>query len=110
MILIQNKYIKLLYHVVESHSKVLKNPKPIVRLEEFGEYGFKFLIRGFLSDVYTLDQWDISSDIRLEIVKTLREHGIKIAVPVRIMVDRSKKETNIEVKTGDIPEGSGVEE
>ena len=68
--------------VVESHSKVLKNPKPIIRLDDFGEYGYKFMVRGYLSDIYTLDQWEIASDIRIAIVQRLKEEGISIAIPV----------------------------
>jgi small-conductance mechanosensitive channel len=73
---------RLLYEVVESHSKVLKNPRPIIRLDDFGEYGYKFMVRGYLSDIYTLDQWEIASDIRIAIVQRLRQEGITIAIPV----------------------------
>ena len=73
---------KLLQEVVESHPKVLKNPKPIIRLDDFGEYGFKFMVRGYLSDIYTLDQWEIASDVRLAIVQRLRQENITIAIPV----------------------------
>ncbi len=34
--------------------------------------------------------WDIASDIRLAMVKTLRDQGIDIAVPVRRVVDMHK--------------------
>ncbi len=64
---------------------MLKNPKPIVRLENFTENGYLFLIRGYMSSNYTLEQWEIASDIRLTITKRLRESGIDIAVPVRIL-------------------------
>jgi small-conductance mechanosensitive channel len=77
------RVLQLLMEAVESHPKVLKNPRPIVRLDEFGEYGYKFMARGFLSDVYTLEQWNIASDIRIIIVKKLEENGIEIAVPMR---------------------------
>lgn len=73
---------KLLYEAVEAHPKVLKNPKPIIRLDDFGEYGYKFMVRGYLSDIYTLDQWEIASDVRLAIVQRLREENITIAIPV----------------------------
>ncbi len=73
---------KLLQEVVESHPKVLKNPKPIIRLDDFGEYGYKFMVRGYLSDIYTLDQWEIASDVRLAIVQRLRQENISIAIPV----------------------------
>ena len=84
--------------VLDESRVVLKNPRPVVRLENFTDLGYVFLVRGFLSSNHTLDMWDIASDIRFAIVKRLHEHGIEIAYPVRIMVsnsgtiDRKKKE------------------
>lgn len=75
----------ILLSILGESSFVLKNPKPIVRLENFSENGYVFLVRGYLSSNYTLDQWDIASDIRLAIVKKLKEAGIEIAVPVRVI-------------------------
>lgn len=75
----------LLVSMVESHPRILRTPRPIVRLDNFGEYGFVYLIRGFMSSTYTLDQWDIASDIRLSIAKAFYDKGIKIAMPIRIV-------------------------
>lgn len=69
----------LLYSAVGSHPNVLRNPKPMVRLEDFGEFGYLFLIRGFVSSAFTQDMWDIASDVRLLIIKILKEHNIEIA-------------------------------
>lgn len=74
----------ILLQTVESHPKVLKNPKPVVRLDEFSDHGYLFMARGFLSSTYTLDKWDIASEVRLLIIKRLREEKIRIAIPVRI--------------------------
>jgi small-conductance mechanosensitive channel len=73
----------LLYQVVEEHQNVLRNPKPIVRLDDFGVYGYVFLVRGYISPVYVLEMWDIASDLRLAMVKRLRENGIFVAIPIR---------------------------
>lgn len=80
-----SKAREILLQVLDNHPNILKSPKPIVRLNKFGEYGFVFLIRGFISSHYTLDMWDIAGDIRLSIVKALRDNNIEIAVPVRII-------------------------
>ncbi len=79
---------EILFAAVESYPTILRTPRPIIRLETFGEYGFVFLIRGFISSSYTLDQWDIASDIRLAIALALRNNAIKIALPVRITASR----------------------
>jgi len=78
---------EILLRVVESHPNVLKNPKPIVRLDEFSELGYLFLVRGFISSAYTLDQWNIASDIRFAVIKALHKEDIEIAVPVRRIID-----------------------
>ena len=81
---------EILLSVVEAHPNVLKNPRPIVRLDQFGEYGFIFLIRGFLSSVYTLEQWNTASDIRFAVIKELRANNISVALPVRMLMNRLK--------------------
>lgn len=75
----------LILQVLNNHPRILKTPKPIVFLNQFGEHGYTFMIRGFLSSTYTLDMWEIASEIRISILQTLREHHIKIAVPVRLV-------------------------
>ncbi len=78
------KVRELLLSVLDVHPRILKNPKPIVRLNDFGDHGYRFLVRGFVSSAYTLDMWDIASEVRFTIVKTFQEYSIKIAVPVRV--------------------------
>jgi small-conductance mechanosensitive channel len=76
----------LLMRVLDESRVVLKNPRPIVRLENFSDLGYVFLVRGFLSSNHTLDMWDIASDVRFAIVRKLHEHGIELASPVRIIM------------------------
>ena len=81
---------EVLYKVVEDFTNVLKNPKPWVRLDNFDEYGYEFMVRGFISSVYTLEKWEIASNIRLAIVKAFEEHNIKLA-PARLVLTRSNR-------------------
>jgi len=85
---------ELLLKVLDESPYVLKSPKPMVRFELFSDVGFTFLVRGFLSSNYTLEQWDIASDVRIEIVRTLRAHGVEIAVPVRVVYERDGVKTS----------------
>lgn len=80
---------QVLYDVLDMHPTVLKNPKPWVRLDNFAEYGYEFMIRGFISSVYTLEKWEIASNIRLSIVKTFQEKGIKLALPIHVLVSKN---------------------
>jgi small-conductance mechanosensitive channel len=82
------KVKELLLKVMDENTFILKSPNPIVRLQEFGQYGFVFMARGFLSSNYTLDQWDIASDVRLAMIKTLRQNGIQLALSTRIMLSK----------------------
>lgn len=72
--------------VLDQHPNILKSPAPVIRLENFAPDGFQFLVRGFITDKYILDRWDIASSVRFEIVRMLREHGIRIAVPTRYVI------------------------
>ena len=78
--------------VLEQNHNVLRSPQPIIRLHEFGEYGFIFLVRGFVTSKNILNKWDIASDMRFSIVKALREHDIKIAIPARAILERKPLE------------------
>ncbi len=72
----------ILHAAVEEHHNVLRNPRSIVRLMNFGEFGYEFMVRCFISSAYTLEMWDISSDIRLLIAKAFKEHNIEFAIPM----------------------------
>ncbi len=77
------KVISIFSQVLDENANVLKRPAPIIRLDDFSESGYVFMVRGFLSSVNVLNQWDIMSDIRLSIIKKLSENNIKTAYPVR---------------------------
>jgi small-conductance mechanosensitive channel len=77
-----SKVKTILHAAVDEHPNVLKNPKSIVRLMNFGEFGYEFMVRCFISSAYTLEMWDIGSDIRLLIAKAFKEHDIEFAIPM----------------------------
>ena len=72
----------ILLAATEEHPNVLKNPRPIIRLSNFTEYGYEFMVRCFVSSAYTLEMWDIGSDIRLLIAKAFKEQKIDFAIPM----------------------------
>lgn len=74
-----------LIRAIDSNVNVLKTPPPIIRLDNFGEYGYKFMVRGFIGPEKTLEQWNIASQVRIAIVELLAKEGIKIAFPVRVI-------------------------
>jgi small-conductance mechanosensitive channel len=87
------KVKELLLAAVQSHPNILRSPQPIIRLESFSDYGYQFMIRGYISSVYTLEQWDIESDIRITIAKVLRDNSISVAIrPVGVTFLPTKEE------------------
>jgi small-conductance mechanosensitive channel len=76
---------QLILKVLDSSTNVLKTPAPLVRLHDFIDNGYQFLIRAFITADKVYDQWDIASEIRLEMVRVLRSHAIEIASPVRLL-------------------------
>ncbi len=74
---------KLILKVMDDNNNLLKTPAPVVRLHEFLDHGYRFLVRGYLTSDKLADQWDIASDFRIELIRQLRAQGIEIATPVR---------------------------
>ena len=71
----------LLQKVVESHPAVLKNPAPIVWCHNFTPSGYQFLVRGFIASDRAAEQFEIGSQIRILLVKKLRQAQITISAP-----------------------------
>ena len=42
-------------------------------------------MRAFISSEKTMEQWEIASNVRFAIVKTLRGNGIDLSFPVQIV-------------------------
>ena len=68
----------ILEKVLDENTSVLKSPKPIVRLNEFGEQGLIFLVRGFVSSSNVNMMWEIAGEVRMGIVKQFKENNIQI--------------------------------
>ena len=73
---------KLLYKVLVGNPDILKVPEPLIRLDDFSDKGYTFMVRGYISSSNTLVQWTIASDVRLAIVAELKAHNIDVAEPV----------------------------
>ncbi len=77
---------RVIFSVVQAHPLVLKVPGVVGRLEEFEENAFVFLIRAFVSARRVKEQWEIAANIRTELIRAFKEHGIKLARAERIIV------------------------
>ncbi len=59
---------------------VMKDPEPIVFLDQFGESSIRFILYYFINNSFDNDR--IASGIRFEIDKQFKENNIKLPVPV----------------------------
>ncbi len=73
----------IVLEVLANNAMVLKNPAPIVRVNDFGQDGFEFMLRGFLSASQVSMQWDLRSDVRLALAQEFKKRNIEFAVPTR---------------------------
>jgi len=72
---------KVLETAVKSHPKVMENPAPRIRLENFGESSLDFKVLFWARHFYSIE--DIKSDLRFAIDKAFRENDIVIPFPQR---------------------------
>lgn len=75
------KVKELLLQSVNEQSGVLKNPKPFVLFEDFGDSALIFGVFFFISDSFVDPR--IKSEIRFKIDNLFREHNITIPFPQR---------------------------
>jgi len=80
-----DKVRSLILKVLDSNLNILKTPSPIVLLHDFVDNGFQFMIRGYVTADKVLEQWEISSALRLDIVRALRAATIEVASPTRVL-------------------------
>ncbi|MBM17785.1 MAG: hypothetical protein CL947_01795 [Epsilonproteobacteria bacterium] len=93
---------EVLLKILDEDPDVLKVPQPIVRLDDFSDKGYVFMIRGFLSSGNTLRQWDITSNIRFAIVAELKKKGIQVAAPSVDVVIHKKSIKDIYNHSNDV--------
>ncbi len=75
------KVESVLYNVAQNHPRVLKNPKPEVFFDEFGDSALNFLVYMWAETDRSMELRRIRSDIRFAIDEQFRNEGITIAFP-----------------------------
>ena len=73
----------LLKDVAGKHSLVLKNPEPFVRFEDYGDSALIFSVFFYTNEVFRVEK--IKSEIRIELFKVLKQNGITIPFPQRVV-------------------------
>ncbi|MTG96978.1 MULTISPECIES: mechanosensitive ion channel family protein [Myroides] len=70
----------VLLSAVEDNKDVLKHPKPIVFIDQFGDSSIRFILYYFIDNAFDNDR--IASDIRFEIDRKFKLNNIHLPVPV----------------------------
>ncbi|MFK5973955.1 MAG: mechanosensitive ion channel [Flavobacteriaceae bacterium] len=72
---------KILEEVAKKHARILKNPKPFVLFDDFGDSALMFSLHFYLDDSF--DDPFIKSDLRYMIDARFRENNVSIPFPQR---------------------------
>ena len=79
---------QLISETVQEHPLILKVPNTIIRLEEIEDDMQIFLVRAYISARRVKEQWEISSQLRMALIKLFADKGIQFAKPVRLVYNR----------------------
>ena len=71
---------EVLTAIVTSHEKVLKDPEPVVRLHNLGEWSVDFIVRPWVNKD---DYWDVYWDVTRAVKIRFDEEDISIPFPQR---------------------------
>ena len=77
------KVSKILIEIAKNHPNVIKEKgfEPLVRLVDFGESGIEFIVSLWIDEV--MNQWEVLSDVRMEIDAHFKKEHITIPFPQR---------------------------
>lgn len=94
--------IRVLQHVADKSTLILRHPPPFVVLENLGENGMDFSVRVYLADINK--SLGAQTELRADIVKALRAEGINIpfvsALAGHATIDAPAGRTFIEIGVG----------
>ncbi len=72
---------KILESLAEDHKSVLKNPKPFVQFDDFGDSALLFSLNFYIDDSFSVPR--LKSEMRYTIIAKFRENEVSIPFPQR---------------------------
>ena len=75
--------MKIIQTAAEEHPMVLKDPKPFVRLFDFGNSSIDLVLLFWSDEVFRVEK--VKSEIRIKIFDMFAENGITIPFPQRVV-------------------------
>lgn len=80
--------MKILKEAAEQQNGVLKQPKPFVRFNNYGDSSLDFTVYFWATEVFRVE--NIKSEIRVRIFELFKENNINIPFPQRVVHIRDK--------------------
>ncbi len=77
------KLMQILKEVVKKNERVLEEPEPFVRFEDYGDSALLFSVFFYSNEIFRVE--NIKSELRVEIFKALKENNITIPFPQRVI-------------------------
>lgn len=74
------KVKEILHSIIESHTLILKEPEPMIRVDKHGESSINFVVRVWCKRE---NYWDIYHDLQEQVKLVFDEEGITIPLPQR---------------------------
>ncbi len=84
-----NLLMKVLKEATMEHKGVLRDPKPTVRFNNYGDSSLQFLVFFWCEEVFRVE--NIKSEIRVRIFEVLKENNISIPFPQQVVHLHSSK-------------------
>ena len=78
-----HKAMKIMKQVAEEHPHVLREPKPYVRLVDFGNSSVDLLLMFWSDEVFRVE--NVKSEMRITIFDLFAKNGITIPFPQRVV-------------------------
>jgi small-conductance mechanosensitive channel len=78
-----HRAMKIIQDIAEEHLMVVSDPKPIVRLIDFGNSSIDLQVLFWTNEVFRVE--NIKSDIRIKIYDSFKKNGITIPFPQRVV-------------------------
>jgi len=75
----------IIFKVLDSNPNLLKSPTPVIRLEDFTDIGNRYLVRPFISNDKVHERMEIASNVRIELIRALKEANIQMADSTRLI-------------------------
>jgi small-conductance mechanosensitive channel len=85
--------IPLLIQSAISNDKILNDPSPFIRLEDYGASGLQMSVYFYSNEVFRIES--IKSEVRIELFRLFKQNGIKVPYPRNVVELKNSDATEL---------------